>query len=116
LLSNPLLSLVIGVDIDTAALERLLPSHQDRLVTVQGDVSDRSTSERAVQTAIQRTSRLDSVILNAAILKPIGRVADSSTDAWKKLFDINFFGPLHTVSHPERGRNKGSAGQLIHHF
>ncbi|OAL45656.1 NAD(P)-binding protein [Pyrenochaeta sp. DS3sAY3a] len=97
LLSNPALALVIGVDINTDALERLLLSHQDRLVTIQGDVSDRSTSERAVQAAIDRTNRLDSVILNAAILKPIGPVADTSIDAWKKLFDVNFFGPLHSI-------------------
>jgi NAD(P)-dependent dehydrogenase (short-subunit alcohol dehydrogenase family) len=98
LLAQPSVSLVVGVDVVTSQLEALLEGHSGRLSIVQGDVSLRATSERAVQEALSRKGRLDSIILNAAILNPLGRAAETSVDDWKRLFDINFFGLLHSVS------------------
>jgi NAD(P)-dependent dehydrogenase (short-subunit alcohol dehydrogenase family) len=88
----------VGIDVKTSEIESLLEKHQDRLAVIQGDVSDRATSERAVETALNRTGRLDVLILNAAILSPIGPAAATKVEEWKRLFDVNFFGLLHTVS------------------
>lgn len=97
LLADPTLSLIVGVDIKTAELEKLLPS-ENRLAIVQGDVSERATNQTAVETAIQRGGKLDCIILNAAILRPVGPAAVTKVEDWKTLFDVNFFGPLHAVS------------------
>jgi NAD(P)-dependent dehydrogenase (short-subunit alcohol dehydrogenase family) len=98
LLALPSVSLVVGVDVVTLQLEQILDTHPGRLAIIKGDVAARATSERAVQEALLHNGKLDSIILNAATLNPIGRVAESSVDDWKRLFDINFFGLLHSVS------------------
>ncbi|KAH6714899.1 hypothetical protein BKA61DRAFT_481022 [Leptodontidium sp. MPI-SDFR-AT-0119] len=89
--------LVVGIDISTSELEPLLESHSNRLSIVKGNISSRPTSERAITEALDRGRKLDSIILNAAILKPIGPAAETSVDDWKRLFDIKFFGLLHTI-------------------
>lgn len=42
--------------------------------------------------------KIDGIIINHAALEPIKKVADSSVDEWKKLYDINLFSPLALVS------------------
>ncbi|KAK4946327.1 hypothetical protein LTR10_014525 [Elasticomyces elasticus] len=95
LLVQPMLSLVIAVDVNTKELEALLPAHQDRLAVIEGDVSDRSTNQRAIETAVSRRGKLDSVILNAGMLRPVGPAADTNVEEWECLFGVNFFGPVH---------------------
>ena len=85
-----------------SVLESALPDHHDRLALIEGDVSERSTNQRAVETASNRRGRLDCIILNAGMLRPIGRAAESPVEEWKRLFDVNFFGLLHAVSHHRR--------------
>ena len=75
-----------------------LESKKGKLSVVKGDISDRSTSERAVAAALNLRGKLHGVILNAAILRPVGPAAETGVDEWKRLFDVNFFGLLHTVS------------------
>jgi NAD(P)-dependent dehydrogenase (short-subunit alcohol dehydrogenase family) len=94
-------SLVVGVDVKTLELEKLsAASHAaaDRLSVVQGDVADRATNKTAIDTAIALRARIDCVILNAAILRPVGPAADSPVEEWKRLFDVNFFSLVHAVS------------------
>jgi NADP-dependent 3-hydroxy acid dehydrogenase YdfG len=98
LLANPNSSFVIGVDIQTSELDKLLPEHHNRLAVIQGDVSDRSTNQRAIEIAIDRAGKLDCIILNAGILRPVGLAAVTEVTDWKKLFDVNFFGVVHAVS------------------
>ncbi|KAK5043070.1 hypothetical protein LTR13_000841 [Exophiala sideris] len=75
-----MLSLVIAVDVNTKELEALLPAHQDRLAVIEGDVSDRSTNQRAIETAVSRR---------------VGPAADTNVEEWECLFGVNFFGPVH---------------------
>jgi NADP-dependent 3-hydroxy acid dehydrogenase YdfG len=98
LLANASTSLVIGVDINTIELEILLEPYPDRLAVVQGDVSDRSVDQKAVETAINRRGKLDCIILNAGILRPVGPSAATAVAEWKQLFDVNFFALVHAVS------------------
>ena len=99
LLKDPRVALVVAVDLQTLDLENLRVEHNSRLHVVKGDVSQLQTNQDAVTAAAQRTGRLDAIILNAGVLGPISSIADGNVDAWKKLFDVNFFGPLHGVSH-----------------
>lgn len=48
--------------------------------------------------AVKFGGKIDGIVINHAALEPIKRVADSSVDEWKKLYDINFFSPLSLVS------------------
>lgn len=44
--------------------------------------------------------RLDGVVVNHGVLSPITRLADSSVEEWKKLYDANLFSALALVSIP----------------
>lgn len=48
--------------------------------------------------AVKFGGQIDGVIINHAALEPIKKVADSSVEEWKKLYDINLFSPLALVS------------------
>lgn len=97
LLNEPATALVVAVDIDTTNLEPLISQNKNRVEIVQGSVADRSTSDRAVEYAISLHGRLDTIILNAGILRPQGPLIDTKVDDWKQLFNVNFFSLLHTV-------------------
>jgi NAD(P)-dependent dehydrogenase (short-subunit alcohol dehydrogenase family) len=97
LLALSSVALVVAIDINANLLEALLPEHTSRLEIVVGDISKRATSEQAIEKAISRAGRLDCIILNAAIQKPVGPIIETRVEDWQKLFDINFFALLHTV-------------------
>lgn len=97
-------TLVVGVDIVGHRLEKLQLSAPEKLEIIIGDVAQRSTSEKAVQVALDRTGRIDTLILNAGILRPVGAIATTPVEQWKSLFDVNFFSLLHTVSEREQSR------------
>ncbi|TYB68946.1 SDR family oxidoreductase [Nonomuraea sp. PA05] len=50
-----------------AVSRTIAPSTDPGLVTVQGDVADRATAERAVAAAVERFGRLDTLVNNAGI-------------------------------------------------
>ncbi|RUS19392.1 hypothetical protein BC937DRAFT_87567 [Endogone sp. FLAS-F59071] len=70
--------------------ERAGHAHE-RVEIVVGDVTDEGVAERAVKVALDRWGRLDGVVANAGVLEPIGSIAATSIDDWKRLFDVNFF-------------------------
>lgn len=98
LLDDEATSLVITIDVNTEKLKALIDLHSERLTVIQGDVSDRSVSQRAVETALNRRGKVDCLILNAGVLSPVGRVEATAVAEWKNLFDINFFALVHAVS------------------
>jgi len=77
----------------TPQLKDLSTKYSDRIVIVQGDITNASVHEEAVTSAQQKYNRLDAVILNAGTVEPLGRVTDPevSIDGWKSVFDVNFF-------------------------
>ncbi|KAH6668413.1 hypothetical protein B0J14DRAFT_641961 [Halenospora varia] len=97
LLQDTKTSLVVAVDLVTTNLEPFRLQGESRLEIVTGDVTDPSTSERAVGRAISLRGRLDTIILNAGILRPAGPLLQTKVDDWKKLFDVNFFSLIHTI-------------------
>lgn len=42
--------------------------------------------------------KIDGLIVNHAALEPLKRIADSSVEEWKRLYDVNVFSPLALVS------------------
>jgi NAD(P)-dependent dehydrogenase (short-subunit alcohol dehydrogenase family) len=59
------------------------------------------SEQAAVDVAMQSFSRLDAVILNAGALGPIGTTASQAgkLEAYKALFDINFFSLVSILTH-----------------
>lgn len=54
----------------------------------------------AVATTIQKYGHLDSLILNAGTLHPLGRIASTSLaplPEWRNAFELNFFSLVHTL-------------------
>jgi 3-oxoacyl-[acyl-carrier protein] reductase len=61
------------------------------------DVADPAAVERLVQATRQRFGRIDILINNAAIVGPIGRIADTDPAAWAEAITINTVGAYHIV-------------------
>lgn len=55
--------------------------------------------QEAFDAARKKFGRIDSLVLNAGTLEPMGRIGDSSVsvDAWKQHFDVNVFSLLGTL-------------------
>ncbi len=94
-----------GVDVVLAARrrERLEPIAEevrergrDALVVVT-DLADRDSCRNVVTTTIERFGRLDHLVQNGHHPGDWVRVADADPDAWRQIFEVNFFGALHLV-------------------
>ncbi|KAI8936863.1 hypothetical protein NX059_006099 [Plenodomus lindquistii] len=62
-----------------------------RIEVLAGDASDSSLAPKAIELATSRWGRLDALICNHGNLDPVKKVAESSTEEWKKAFDVNVF-------------------------
>ncbi|EXJ53327.1 uncharacterized protein A1O5_13449 [Cladophialophora psammophila CBS 110553] len=99
LLASQKVSHVVAVDLNVEKLEKLRHDHAQKLFLVSGDVSQSSTSAQAVQTALDKAGRINTLILNAAIVKPIGPFPQLALADWKKAFDVNFFALIDMIQH-----------------
>lgn len=70
---------------------------EDRICYVVGDVSKKSTSEKAVALALEKFGRLDSIIANAGILGLVLQIENIDIDSWKTTFDVNLFAIVQLV-------------------
>lgn len=64
---------------------------------IQGDVADREISKLAIDTAVAKHGKLDSIVLNHGILCPIGRVSDVDVSQVMQNMNINFVSLYHTI-------------------
>lgn len=62
-------------------------------LTSRGSSTDNASFEKAIKSAHDTFQRIDSIVLNAGTLDPVGKITTSeiSLDAWKTSFDVNFF-------------------------
>ena len=98
LLKSAKVAHIVAVDLQTRQLETLEKDSAGRLHILQGDVTQNKTNERAVQLAVEKGGQVNSIILNAAVVRPIGPLAKLALDDWKKTFDVNFFSSIDLVS------------------
>lgn len=61
---------------------------------MQGDLTDASVAQKAVDAALNKWSRLDALVINHGALDPIKKIASASVDEWKRSFDINVFSAI----------------------
>jgi NADP-dependent 3-hydroxy acid dehydrogenase YdfG len=66
----------------------------DALV-VEADVADEAAARAAVQQAVDRFGRLDTVIANAGVML-LGPVEDAPVEEWQRMVDVNLLGLLYT--------------------
>jgi NAD(P)-dependent dehydrogenase (short-subunit alcohol dehydrogenase family) len=60
-------------------------------------MADPSLPKKAVDLALQKFSRIDSLIINHGSLDPVKKVSESSAEEWSKAFDINVFSAVGLV-------------------
>ncbi len=63
------------------------------LVLISGQVA-----RRVVSLALDTFSRIDGLIVNHGTLGECNRIADSTPEEWRNVFDVNFFSALAFVS------------------
>jgi NAD(P)-dependent dehydrogenase (short-subunit alcohol dehydrogenase family) len=74
-----------------APLRALEQQYTNQVAVLAGDLSDFTLGEKAVALAQEKFSGLDGLIVNHGVLDPVKRVANSSAEAWREAFDVNFF-------------------------
>lgn len=79
-----------------AALARAAPSG-DALLVLEGDVALPADCRRWVAETIARFHRLDALVNNAGILKPIARLANADPEEWHYNLAVNLLGPFNLV-------------------
>jgi NAD(P)-dependent dehydrogenase (short-subunit alcohol dehydrogenase family) len=76
------------VDLSTRDLERAFARHKRRIVVIEGDIGEETTSGRAVTATIESFGRLDAVVSNAGIMirKPIRQLTFAE---WQRVLGVN---------------------------
>ncbi|KAI8049465.1 hypothetical protein BDF22DRAFT_746061 [Syncephalis plumigaleata] len=69
----------------------LAQQYHDRMAYLDGNLTEKGVCAEAIKQCIAKFGQLDAIIYSA---DPIAKIADSNVDAWKKLFDVNFFSVL----------------------
>ncbi|KAL3233930.1 Uncharacterized protein RNJ44_03970 [Nakaseomyces bracarensis] len=103
--------IVYGVARNGDALETLKKEVGGRFHYFVADVSSESDMNAVIQKIVNEQGRLDSVIANAGVLDPVGKVGATGLSSWRKLFEINFFSVVNlvTLALPYLEKCKGSA-------
>jgi NAD(P)-dependent dehydrogenase (short-subunit alcohol dehydrogenase family) len=79
---------IVAVDRDAERLQKTVSGLGASAAALGGDVADRATNERAVQTAVDRFGSVDAVIGNAGVTLP--KLIDETTpEEFDRLFAIN---------------------------
>ncbi|MRH91238.1 SDR family oxidoreductase [Nocardia sp. SYP-A9097] len=98
---------VVAVDIS----ERGLADLGDGIVTLSGDVSGEEVNRAAVDTALSRFGRLDTVVLNAGTGGTPPLESRGAVDSADRIFGVNLRGPIHGLKAaiPALRKSRGSA-------
>jgi NAD(P)-dependent dehydrogenase (short-subunit alcohol dehydrogenase family) len=95
-------------DIDATALEALASSDPS-ITATRGDVADRAAVARVFEEAIGVLGGLDTLVNNAGIAGPTGRVEDIAPQEWDRCLEVCITGQFNctrlAVPHLRRSRN-----------
>lgn len=78
-------------------LQTLAERSDGRVHPVRLDVTDRTDVAAFVDTAIQRTGRVDVLVNNASVM-PLSRLDSLLIDEWDRMIDVNIRGLLHGIA------------------
>lgn len=90
LLTAPQSHNVVVVARSVEPLQKLKEQYSKQVAVLNGDLSDFSLAQQAVDTAIKTFGQLDGMVLNHGLLGQIGKIADADPQQWKEGFGINF--------------------------
>lgn len=115
---------VIAVARSEGKLKELVEQYgEDRIAYFAGDVTNSATSIGAVKLAKEKFGRIDSLVLNAGVLDPVGKIDEVDVESWKDHFNINVFSLVDIIqkSIGELRETKGniiavSSGASEHHY
>lgn len=65
-----------------------------RALPVPGDVGIEEECRQIVEKAIAQYGRIDALVNNAAIVEPIGPIAEANAQAWDRSWAVNVLGPV----------------------
>lgn len=84
-----------------------------RAVYAPTDVTDEVQCARLVETTVGAFGRVDVLINNAFMQPPMVRVADDTTENWRKAFEVNAFGPLQLTRAAIPAMREHGAGSIV---
>ena len=93
--------------LDTLAIEKRLP-----LETLEMDVCDDGSVERAVAVVHQKTGKVD-VLINNAGLAYVATVEDMTMEDWRRQFETNFFGVVRVTQAVLPKMRERRSGRII---
>lgn len=97
---------------DLAETAGLVEKQGRRIVTYQADVRDYEALRAGLDAAVEQLGRLDIVVANAGIFQFGNTVAETSTEDWRDVLDVNTTGVFHTckagVPHVVEGGRGGA--------
>jgi NAD(P)-dependent dehydrogenase (short-subunit alcohol dehydrogenase family) len=107
-------NLVVNARSESAldALEESIGPDGDRLATVPGDISEKSTCTRIVDAAMARFGGVDALVNNAGILGPVGALDQVSAEDWARTLAVNVMGPV-TLSQAALAPLRERRGRII---
>lgn len=87
-------------------LQELAP---DRIAFKTGDLADQKCIKEAIDLAVSKFGRLDSLILNHGTLGQVKKIVDLEEEDWEDCFKTNFFSCAIAAKYaiPELRKNKG---------
>ncbi|SJM88754.1 probable sepiapterin reductase family protein [Zygosaccharomyces bailii] len=91
-------AVVYGIARSEAPLESIKKQYGDKFFYVAGDVTDKTIVAKLVEDALARHGKIDSIVANAGVLSPVQNIKEIDVEAWKKLYDVNFFSILTLIS------------------
>ncbi|KAL1875700.1 hypothetical protein VTK73DRAFT_9955 [Phialemonium thermophilum] len=105
---------------DLEAIKARFPSQVEFLAA---DLTNFDTAPKVTELALKAFGQLDGLVVNHGVLTPMQRVAESTIEAWKNIYDANLFSALALVKAaiPHLRASKGrvvftSSGAALHAY
>ncbi|KAA8650306.1 hypothetical protein EYZ11_001365 [Aspergillus tanneri] len=91
LLAAPQSHNVVVIARSLEPLQKLKEQFTKQVEVLNGDITDFSLAQKAVDLALKSFGRLDGMVLNHGVLGQVGKIAEADPQQWKEGFEINFF-------------------------
>lgn len=88
---------VVLVSRTQSELEALKAQYPSQVEYLAADLTDFENAPKVTDLALKSFGQLDGIVINHGVLSPMKRVADSTAEEWRKLFDANFFSAIALV-------------------
>ncbi|GAB1197186.1 hypothetical protein BDV32DRAFT_127202 [Aspergillus pseudonomiae] len=90
LLTSPQSHNVVVIARSVEPLQKLKEQYTKQVEVLNGDLTDLSIGQKAVDLALKSFGRLDGMVLNHGVLGQVGKIAQADPEQWKHGFDVNF--------------------------